>query len=122
MNELHSDYIQKQFESFSIGATIPFIRRDDLLEIKIKLPSIEEQQAKVSGIKEISNRIDQLKSQISALKYGESVKEFNEFASLKHTLGRPRTNILSWSKNLSKFFIKEEKAISSLNKEFRNIV
>ena len=120
VNELHSDYIQKQFESFSIGATIPFIRRDDLLEIKIKLPSIEEQQAKVSGIKEISNRIDQLKSQISALKYGESVKEFNEFASLKHTLGRPRTNILSWSKNLSKFFIKEEKAISSLNKEFRN--
>ena len=121
VNELHADYVQKQFESFLMGTTIPFVRRDDLLEIKIKLPSIEEQRAKVTGIKEISKKIDRLQNQISALKYGESIKEFNEFASLKHTLGRPRQNILGWSKNLTNFFVKEKNAVSSLNDEFRNL-
>lgn len=120
INELNADYVQQQLECFRQGATIPLIREADLLQVKIKLPLIEQQRAKVSGIKEISEKIKQLQIERNAISHGVSKKEFNEFASLKHTLGRPRTNILSWSKNLTKFFIKEEKAISSLNKEFRN--
>lgn len=119
INELHADYVEEQIASYRQGATIPMIRRDDLLEIVIKLPSIEEQRAKVAGLLEISEKIKQLQTERNELAHGVITKEFNEFASLKHTLGRPRQNILGWSKNLSKFFVREKDAISELNDEFK---
>lgn len=119
INELHADYVEEQLNSYRQGATIPMIRRDDLLEIVIKLPSIEEQRAKVAGLLEISEKIKQLQTERNELAHGVSTKEFNEFASLKHTLGRPRQNILGWSKNLSKFFVREKDTISALNDEFK---
>lgn len=119
INELHADYVEEQIASYRQGATIPMIRRDDLLEIVIKLPSIEEQRAKVAGLLEISEKIKQLQTERNELAHGVITKEFNEFASLKHTLGRPRQNILGWSKNLSKFFVSEKDAISELNDEFK---
>lgn len=119
VNELHSDYVQQQIEGYSTGATIPSIAPNDLSEIKIKLPPIEEQRDVVNAIK--SEKIDKLQSQILELNYSENVKGFNEFASLKHTLGRPRQNILSWSKNLANFFIREKKKVLSFDDEFRNL-
>ena len=119
INELHAEYVQEQLDGVRQGDGVPLIRRDDLLEVKVKLPSIEEQRAKVTGLKEISEKIKQLQSERNALAHGISTKEFNEFASLKHTLGRPRQNILSWSKNLSKFFVREKNTISALNDEFK---
>jgi len=121
VNELQSEYVQQQLKGFRQGVAIPFIRRDDLLEVKVKLPSIEEQRAKVVGLKEISDKIKQLQSERNALAHGIKTQEFNEFASLKHTLGSPRQNILGWSKNLSKFFIREKDAISKLNTEFKEL-
>lgn len=119
INELHADYVKEQLDSYRLGATIPTIRKNDLLEIVIKLPSIEEQRAKVTGLQEISEKIKQLQSERNKLAHGVNVKEYNEFASLKHTLGRPRQNILGWSKNLSNFFVSEKEALSSLNEEFK---
>jgi type I restriction enzyme M protein len=119
VNELHSDYVQQQIEGYSTGATIPSIVLNDLLEIKIKLLSIDEQRDVVNAVK--SEKIDKLQSQILDLNYSENVKGFNEFASLKHTLGRPRQNILSWSKNLANFFIREKKKVLSFDDEFKNL-
>lgn len=119
VNELHSDYVQQQIEGYSTGATIPSIALNDLLEIKIKLLSIDEQRDVVNAVK--SEKIDKLQSQILDLNYSENVKGFNEFASLKHTLGRPRQNILSWSKNLANFFIREKKKVLSFDDEFKNL-
>jgi type I restriction enzyme M protein len=119
VNELHSDYVQQQIEGYSTGATIPSIALNDLLEIKIKLLSIDEQKDVVNAIK--SEKIDKLQSQILDLNYSENVKGFNEFASLKHTLGRPRQNILSWSKILANFFIREKKKVLSFDDEFKNL-
>lgn len=121
INELQSDYVQAQLDSYRMGTTIPYIRRDDLLEIKIHLPSIDEQRAKVDGLQEISEKIRQLQSERNALAHGVSIKEFNEFASLKHTLGTPCQNILGWSKNLSKFFEREKNSISTLNEQFKEL-
>lgn len=118
VNELHADYIQEQLESYRIGDTIPFIRRDDLLDIKIKLPSLNEQIAKVQGIEELSNKIKSLQQERNALAHGRSNSRFNEFASLKHTLGRPRQNILDWSDNLIHFLGDKGKEIDKLNKSF----
>lgn len=104
INELNADYVVEQLNSYRIGETIPAIRRDDLLNVKINLPSIEEQRAKVTGILEISAKINQLQAERNALAHGFGQKQFNEFASLKHTLGTPRQNILSYAETLISFF------------------
>src|SRR5690606_30060721 len=104
INELHADYVVEQLDSYRLGASVmPFIRKDDLLEVVIKLPSLEEQRAKVQGIYELSDRIKILQEERNAIAHGKLVDQFGEFASLKHTLGRPRQNILDWSDNLLHF-------------------
>lgn len=119
INELHADYVQEQLESYGMVTSVdPFIRRDDLLEIVIKLPSLEEQKAKVQGIFEFSNRIKNLQEERNILAHDKSIKQFNEFASLKHTLGRPRQNILDWSDNLLHFLNKNRDSFEELNADF----
>jgi type I restriction enzyme M protein len=119
INELLSDYVQEQIESYRLSASgIPFIRKDDLLEVVIKIPSIEEQRAKVQGINELSDKIKSLQEERNALAHGKTIKQFNEFASLKHTLGRPRQNILDWSDNLLDFLTKKKEGFEALNKAF----
>lgn len=119
INELHADYVQEQLESYRLGASvIPFIRRDDLLEVVIKLPSLEEQRAKIQGVYEVSVEIKSLQQERNALAHGRSIKQFSEFASLKHTLGRPRQNILDWSDNLLHFLQTKHDGFETLNKEF----
>lgn len=106
INELNAEYVVEQLNAYRIGETIPAIRRDDLLNVKINLPSIEEQRAKITGIFEISAKINQLQAERNALAHGFGQKQFNEFASLKHTLGTPRQNILSYAEALISFFEK----------------
>ena len=118
VNELHADYVDEQISAYRIGETIPFIRRDDLLAVKIKLPGLSEQAAKIQGIEELSNKIKSLQQERNALVHGKSNSRFNEFASLKHTLGRPRQNILDWSDNLLHFLSSKAKEIKTLNEAF----
>lgn len=118
INELQSEYVQKQLDSYRLGATIPFIRQYDLLEVVIKLPPIEEQRAKVQGIYELANKIKSLQEERNILAHGKAVKNFNEFASLKHTLGRPRQNILDWSDNLLDFINNNKTGFEEMNKVF----
>lgn len=119
INELHADYVQDQIESYRLGASVmPFLRRDDLMEVIIKLPSLQEQRAKVQGIYELSDKIKSLQAERNALAHGKSLKQFSEFASLKHTLGRPRQNILDWSDNLLHFLNAKREGFEALNKAF----
>lgn len=119
INELHADYVQEQLESYRLGGSVmTFIRRDDLMEVVIKLPTIEEQRAKVQGIYELSGNIKNLQEERNALTHGKYLKQFSEFASLKHTLGRPRQNILDWSDNLLDFLTKTKDGFEALNKAF----
>lgn len=118
INELHADYVQEQLESYRLGAAIPLIRREDLMEVVVKLPSLQEQRAKIQGIYELSDKIKSLQEERNALAHGNTIHQFNEFASLKHTLGTPRQNILDWSDNLLDFLDKEKKAFEELNKGF----
>lgn len=119
INELHAVYVQEQLESNRLGASVmPFLRRDDLMKVVIKLPSLQEQRAKVQGIYELSDKIKSLQVEMNALAHGKSLKQFSEFASLKHTLGRPRQNILDWSDNLLHFLNEKREGFEALNKAF----
>nr|WP_294897181.1 N-6 DNA methylase [uncultured Pedobacter sp.] len=120
INELNSNYVQEQLEAYRINSTIPFLKKEDLLKVVIKLPTLQEQKAKVEGLFELSDRILNLEQQRNELAHGQISRQFNEFASLKHTLGRPRQNILGWSKNIIRFLSANKETLSPLNKEFKN--
>ncbi len=105
VNELHADYVLEQLDAIRGGATIPFISKDDLLDIIIKLPSLKEQRAKVEGAIQafILAKQDELKLQKEILGIKEDT--FNEFASIKHTfrqyLGALKSNVTGTRKFLS---------------------
>lgn len=108
INELHSEYVQEQLEAYRIGTTIPFIRKDDLCEVVVKLPPLEEQKAKVQGIVELSDKIKILQEERNALAHGVSNKLYESVSTIKHSLGKPLLNIGSSLRNI-------EKALSRLN-------
>lgn len=118
INELHADYVLEQLESFRFGTAVQRISREDLLSVIIDLLSTKEQVAKTKGILETAARIKVLEQERNALIHGNSFNQFNEFASLKHTLGRPRQNILDWSVNLLDFLSSKTEVIEDINKEF----
>ena len=120
INELGSDYVKMQLDAYRIGSSIPMLRRDDLASIKIKLPSLKEQAYKLEGLRELAYKIKVLELERNALAHGQSSTQFNEFASLKHTLGRPRQNILDWSDNLLDFLGKENNELEDLNMKFKS--
>lgn len=111
INELQADYVQEQLESYRIGTTIPFIRRDDLLEVAIKLPSLQEQKAKVKGIFELSDKIKMLQKERNALAHRVSSKLYESVSTIKHSLGKPLLNIGSSLRNI-------ENALSILNADW----
>jgi type I restriction enzyme M protein len=120
INELHSENILDQIGSFRIGGVIPRISREDLFNIKIELPSIEEQRGKVKGLKELSKKIEALQKERNALVHGKSIAQFDEFASLKHSLGAPRQNILSNAKSLERFFENNNsEAFTEVNNQYQ---
>lgn len=124
INELHSEYAADQIESFKTGVIVPTIRRVDLLEIKIKLPdlynqnkyteSLNEQKAKVEGLKEASVRMKLLEAERNALAHGLGNLVYENFASIKHSLGKPLLNIGSSLRNI-------EKALPDISKDWETI-
>lgn len=104
ISELRSPQVIKQVTGFQNPGAITSLNRADFFAIKIVLPSIEEQKAKVQGILELSEKFKILQRERNLLAHGKQVKSFDEFASLKHSLGAPRQNILSNTKSLIRFF------------------
>ena len=56
VNELHADYVLEQLEAVRLGWSNPTISLVDFLEIVIKLPTLNEQKAKVQGINQLANK------------------------------------------------------------------
>lgn len=120
-NELNSTSVLKQMESFNIGVHISSIRKSDVLELVIPLPSLQEQKAKVQGLIEASEENKYLRNLRNELVHGVAQKQFSEYASLKHTLGTPRQNILDWSNNLLQFFELKKEKLADLDDDFKDI-
>lgn len=114
INELQSDYVQEQLNSYRTVTTIPFISKDDLLEVEIKLLSLQEQKAKVNGIYELSQKIKSLQYEINALSHGVSDKLYESVSTIKHSLGKPMLNIGSSLRNI-------ENALNKLDTDWEQI-
>ncbi len=91
INELQADYVQKQLDSYRLGSAIPFIRKSDLLEVVIKLPSIEEQKKKYYSL---ADEYIKSKVQESKIEFNErriDIKDENSF--LRHQIAGSLKNI-----------------------------
>lgn len=119
INELHSSNVQKQLTVLRYGV-ISSIREKDLMSIKINVPTLQEQSATIAGLLQSQSRLERLRQEKEKIQYGADKSTFNEFASLKHTLGTPRQNISDWTINILKFIQKYEKEFSKMNTEFKN--
>lgn len=117
INELLADYVTEQLDALRLGGAIPTIRKDDLLSVKINILPLEEQNAKVKGLQELSDKLKLLLDENIKVEQTKSTEAFNEFASLKHSTGTPRQNILSNAKSLVRFF---EQNQSNAYKEINN--
>lgn len=102
INELHAEYVQQQLDAYRYGTVVPSIRKEDLLEVAIKLPSLQEQKAKVKGIHELSYEIRLLQEKLEAQMVGESEAQYQKDSSLKHRLGTPLMNIGSSLRNIER--------------------
>jgi type I restriction enzyme M protein len=109
INELYADYVNEQLESYWVSAVIPMIRREDLLSIKINIPNLEEQRAKIAGIKEAGVKMKLLEAERNALAEGLGNLVYENFASVKHSLGTPLLNIGSSMRNIEKAMCKLDK-------------
>ena len=98
--EFYKDYVVEQANSFRKGAVIPFLKVSDILSIKFDLPNLFEQQKQLDYFIDLTSKLYDLEQQRDNLKSGIKKNQFDEFASLKHSLGAPRQNILSNSKTL----------------------
>lgn len=114
INELSDQYVETQLDSYRQGAAIPVIGKNDLFDIVIKLPSIEEQRAKMQGIVELSNTIKLLQEEKNMLAHGVGNRLYENVSTIKHALGKPLLNIGSSLRNI-------EKAFSKLNADWEHI-
>jgi signal transduction histidine kinase len=83
LQEMNADYVQKQMEFLSIGSTsLKHLRYEDLLKIKVKLPSLQEQ------IQISQNRVDYIKQQSLIIKSSKTtITDADIFKAINHEVG-----------------------------------
>lgn len=93
INEFSADYIQEQLESYRIGSVQPMLRKKDLENIIFRLPTMQEQKAKVSGIIELSERLKIIELEKENILRGIHKEKTESSTSLSHILGKPLLSI-----------------------------
>lgn len=102
--ELRSDYVEKQLEHLRLADLVPTLRQKDFLKVKIKLPELQEQIAKVKGIKEAmagnNSEVENLSKTVSDLQG----KMFEQSAYLRHVLVGPTSNLKGFVNSVLSIF------------------
>lgn len=87
--ELSSDFVQQQVRGLNIGSAMPALRKADLLQLFINLPSLEEQQDIVRHTSEQILKAQQQTAVAAQAAKAQKAESVQQFASLKHALGGP---------------------------------
>ncbi|MCD4681281.1 MAG: N-6 DNA methylase, partial [Bacteroidales bacterium] len=93
INELHTDYVKEQIDAIRVGSIVSTIRTEDLLNVKIKIPPIQEQRAKVKGVFEAI--ADEKKRELSLFNkiHGLESEITEQNTYLRHKLAGPISNL-----------------------------
>ena len=87
IKELEASYVIEQINVAKFGKVIPAITKSDLLEVKVILPSLDIQKARVAGVQETLDAVEVLRSQNESIDYEYRSRNFDEFASFKTYIG-----------------------------------
>jgi len=107
INELYSDFITETTNLYRVGDIIPYIRKEDLLNIPIPLPSLEEQRAKVQGIKETLLKEKEKELELFKKIHGLESDITEQNAHLRHSLAGPSLNLKGSFSNLKTIIIEK---------------
>jgi type I restriction enzyme M protein len=91
INELHAGYVSDQLNGFRLTGIIPALRREDFFQIKVKLPSIQEQNKKYYVVAD-----EYLKSVVSEASIEYNANKINvedENSFLRHQIAGSLKNI-----------------------------
>ncbi|MBK7573355.1 MAG: N-6 DNA methylase [Bacteroidetes bacterium] len=126
INQLYKEYVDKQLGAIVIGSAQTFIRLEDLLEIKIKVPSLKEQSFILNnyGYNSMPNLVQEAESEYQVIKH---IK--HSYSQLNDAIGSDIINIKSYleEKEKSKEFVSfedrvsERKGAPTLNELFNRI-
>jgi type I restriction enzyme M protein len=94
-SELHASYITDQIESVQSGISVHTIRREDLLNVRILLPTLEEQRAKVKGIAEALAEAKKKELDDLYTIHGLKQEKYDQDSYLRHTLAGSTSNLAS---------------------------
>lgn len=121
VNEFHDQDVLRQIEALRLGDVMPRLSHSDLLNVKVFVPSIQEQRNMYSKYLIADKKLKDAEFERNALAFGLRKEHFDEFASLKHTLGAPRQNILSYAETLISFFENNSSSsVSDVNDIFKD--
>ncbi len=108
INELHSDFVLKQLNSYRRGIAQKMISKKDFLMVAITIPVIAAQRQKMLGVKEafIKSREKEFELQKQIIGYKDDA--FREFASIKHTFRQYLNAMKSNVSGTQKFIARNE--------------
>ncbi len=118
--ELHSENVKKQFEALSTGHVTPLISVRSFLKILIPYIPIEEQKVIANNLYDFANKMHEFNKNKELIIQGNFKRRFDEFAELKHTLGRPRQVIDNASYRLIRFLENNEDILQILDERFKD--
>lgn len=95
LGELHKEYVKAQIANFTKGTSIPFIKLKDFLDVKIVLPSIEEQKTIIQEEREL--RFQSAAKDLGFEKEIERLKkaQIKDLGSKKHNIMQHLNNVKS---------------------------
>lgn len=99
VNEFYSDYVRAQIAAYSNGAAMIRISREDLLNAKVKVTSLEEQKARVLDHKK--KLIAQKEQELFDLRKESELYEADQISVLRHKVAGQLSNLKIASKVLA---------------------
>jgi len=105
ISELHSNLFTNTINSYRVGDIVPYIRVEDLLNVGVYLPSIEEQRAKVLGIKETLAKEKEKEVELFRKINGLESDITEQNTHLRHSLAGPSSNLKGSFNNLKEIIL-----------------
>lgn len=113
IHELYEDYFQTQLNSFVSGSVIASVSTENFLSCKILVPSLEKQKAIV--VESRKKLILEKENELKSLRARFEQQTYEEFASLKHALGKPIPGIATAIEYIYEYLQKNEGNPITLN-------
>ncbi|MCF8325652.1 MAG: N-6 DNA methylase [Leadbetterella sp.] len=119
ISELNSENVKRQLEAYQVGSSVPFIKREDFLNIVISIPENKEQQRQIL----IRVQEEALKAKEKEIGLDLRLAEFKEnytrdLQSLKHSVRQYLSPLRSNISGTRKFLKKNEGKPIFLNQIF----